>query len=71
MNNFMSNVKQLRMNKFIKYILQLIISTSSATLEVPSLRPFVIHIYFCYRGLLLLLYNLSDLELGYLTRQVT
>ena len=27
------------MNKFIKYIWQLIISTSNATLEVPSLRP--------------------------------
>ena len=27
------------MNKFINYILQLIISTSTATLEVLSLRP--------------------------------
>ena len=39
MNNFMFNVKQLKMNKFIKYIWQLIISTSNATFEVPSLRP--------------------------------
>ena len=36
MNNFMFNDKQLKMNEFIKYILQLIISTSNATLEVPS-----------------------------------
>ena len=39
MNNFMFNVKQLKMNKFINYIWQLIISTPNATLEVPSLRP--------------------------------
>ena len=38
---FMFNVKQLKMNKFIKYIWQLIISTSNATLEIPSLRPWV------------------------------
>ena len=37
MNNFMFNVKQLKMKKCIW---QLIISTSNATLEVPSLRPF-------------------------------
>ena len=41
MNNFMFNVKQLKMNEFIKSILQLIIGTSNATLEVPSLRPAV------------------------------
>ena len=35
----MFNVKQLKMNKFIKYTWQLIISTSNATLEVPSLGP--------------------------------
>ena len=35
----MFNVKQLKMNKFIKYIWQLIISTSNATIEVPSLHP--------------------------------
>ena len=39
MNKFVFNVKQLRMNKFIEYILQLIISTSNATLKVPSMRP--------------------------------
>ena len=33
------NVKQLKMNKFVKYICQLIISTSNATLEAPSLQP--------------------------------
>ena len=40
MSNFMFNVKQLKMNEFIKYIWQLIIiiSTSNATLEVTSLR---------------------------------
>ena len=41
MNNFMLNVKQLKMNKFIKYIWQLIITTSNATLEVPSLLPWM------------------------------
>ena len=35
----MFNVKQLKMNKFIKYIWQLIFSTSNARPEVPSLRP--------------------------------
>ena len=43
MNNFMFNVKQLKMDDlyklFIKYIWQLINSNSNATLEVPSLRP--------------------------------
>ena len=39
MNNFMFNVKQFKMNKFIKYIWQLIISTSNDTLVVSSLRP--------------------------------
>ena len=33
------NVKQLKMNKFMKYIWQLIISIPNATPEVPSLRP--------------------------------
>ena len=33
------------MNEFIKYIWQLTISTSNATLEVPSLRPWNIYIY--------------------------
>ena len=43
MNNFMFNVKQLKMDDlyklFIKYIWQLINRTSNATLEVPSLLP--------------------------------
>ena len=39
MNKFVFNVKRLKMNKFIKYILQLIISTSNATLEVPRYVP--------------------------------
>ena len=39
MNSIMCNVKQLKMNKLIKYIWQLIISSSNATHEVPSLRP--------------------------------
>ena len=39
MSKLMLNVKQLKMNKSIKCIWQLIISTSNATLEVPSLRP--------------------------------
>ena len=39
MNNFMFNVKQLTMNEFVKYIWELTISTSNATLEVLSLRP--------------------------------
>ena len=39
MNNFIFNVKQLKRNKFIKCIWQLIISTSSATLEAPLLCP--------------------------------
>ena len=38
---FMFNFKHLKMNKFIKYIWQLIISTSNTTLVVPSLRPWV------------------------------
>ena len=42
MNNFVFNVKQLKLSKFIKYIWQLIISTSNATLEVPSLCPWSI-----------------------------
>ena len=43
MNNFTFNVKQLNMNKFIKYIWQLIINTSNGTLEVPLLRPCINH----------------------------
>ena len=39
--HFMFNVKQLKINKFIKYIWQLIISSSNATLEITSLRPFM------------------------------
>ena len=35
----MFNAKHLKMSKFIKYIWQLIISTSNTTLELPSLRP--------------------------------
>ena len=38
-NNFMFNVKQLKMYDFMKYIWQLINGTPNATLEVPSLRP--------------------------------
>ena len=43
----MFNVKQLKMNKFIKYIWSLIISTLNATLEVPSLRPCLLTIIVC------------------------
>ena len=35
----MFNVKQLKISEFIKYICQLIISTSNATLELHSLYP--------------------------------
>ena len=35
MNNFIFDARYLKMNKFIKYFLQFIISTSSATFEVP------------------------------------
>ena len=35
----MFNITKLNMNTFIKYIWQLIISTSIATLEVSSVRP--------------------------------
>ena len=35
----MFNVKQSKMNEFVKYIWQLIIGTLNAALEVPSLRP--------------------------------
>ena len=38
-NKFIFDVKQLKMNRFIKSISDLIISTSNATLELPSLRP--------------------------------
>ena len=39
MNNFIFDARHLKMNKFIKSFLQFIISTSSATFEVPSIRP--------------------------------
>ena len=39
MNKFIFNVKQLKMNKPIKYIWQLIIRISNATLKMPSLCP--------------------------------
>ena len=42
-NKFMFEVKQLKMDKLIKYIWQLIISTSNATLEVPSLCPWTMY----------------------------
>ena len=35
----MSDVKQLKMNKFIKSVWHLIISTLNATLKVPLLGP--------------------------------
>ena len=37
----MFNVKQLKINEFIQYIWQLIISTLNAALEVPSLRTWI------------------------------
>ena len=45
MNKFIFDVKQLKMNQFINSIRQLIISTSNATLEVPSLRPWTTAAY--------------------------
>ena len=42
MNKLIFDVKQLKINKFIKPIWQLIISSSNATLEVPLLRPWSI-----------------------------
>ena len=59
MNRFMFNVEKLKMNNFIKYFWQLIISTSNDTLDVPSLRPWSYwenyekprdykHLVFCY-----------------------
>ena len=39
LNKFIFDVKQMKMSRFIKSISDLIISTSNATLEVPSLRP--------------------------------
>ena len=38
-NKVTFDVEQLKMNRFIKSILHLIISTSNATLEIPSLCP--------------------------------
>ena len=46
MNNFMFNVKHWQMNEFIKYTWQLIVTTSNATLQVPSLRPCILRSYF-------------------------
>ena len=40
-NKFTFDVEQLKMNRFIKSISDLTNSTSNATLEVPSLRPWV------------------------------
>ena len=37
--NDVEDVKQMNANKFIKYIWQMIISTSNATLEVPHYAP--------------------------------
>ena len=42
-NKFTFDVKQLKMNRFIKSISDLIISTSNATLEVRSLRPYILY----------------------------
>ena len=42
MNKFMFNVKHLKLNKFIKYIWQLIISNSNATLEVNLLHLWIL-----------------------------
>ena len=39
LNKFIFDIKQFKMNRFIKSISDLIISTSNATLEVPSLLP--------------------------------
>ena len=38
-NKFIFDVKQFKMNRFIKSISDLLISTSNATLEVPSFSP--------------------------------
>ena len=40
-NKFIFDVKELKMNKSVKSISQLIISISNATLEVPSLHPWL------------------------------
>ena len=40
-NKSIFDVKQLKVNKFINSMQQLIISASNATLKVPSLRPWV------------------------------
>ena len=45
MNKFIFDVKQLKMNQFINSMRQLIISTSNATLEVPSLRSWTTAAY--------------------------
>ena len=56
MSKFISDVKRLKMNKFIQSVWQLIISTSHATLEIPSLRPYAVvkrdnlQSYFMNRG---------------------
>ena len=53
MNKFMFNVKQLKMNEFIKYISQLIICTSNATLEVLSLHPWFEQVFISWETILL------------------
>ena len=47
------------------------VTTFALICNRTKLPQFVIHIYFCYRVLLLLLYNLCDLGWGYLTHRVT
>ena len=48
MNKFIFDVKQLKIDKFIQSIWQLIISTLDVTIEVPSLRPCFIICYFSF-----------------------
>ena len=53
MNRFIFEFKQLKMNKFITSMWPLIISTSNATLEVPSVRLWPCSVAICnnYRNL--------------------
>ena len=48
MSKFICDVKQLKMNKFIKSIWHLIISTSNATLDVPLLLPCIFPLLYEY-----------------------
>ena len=48
LNKFIFDVKQLEMNRFIKSISDLIISTSNGTLEVPSLHPCSLSVHFFF-----------------------